>query len=367
MKHDIGIDIRMINHTGIGTYLRGFLTGIKDCEDASCCYAPVLLGDKQLKDLPERFCVKSFDAPIYSLQEQIAYPFILPKYKLWHAPHYNVPVLKGNAKLVVTIHDLIHWIFRDRYSKAKQFYAKFMLKKAINSSDHIIAVSNHTKNDIMKYFDAPEEKISVIYESVGNSFIELAPDLLETKFKKIQQKYSLPPAFFLYVGLIKPHKNVMWLLRIFDELKKNKRLDASLVIVGKDPEGKLNNSPYKKNFVFLNNIEKDEIVTLYNYAIALIHPSLYEGFGLTLLESMACGTPVIATKSASIPEVVGDAAMLVDSSSDSDMMNAIAMLEKNAKMRFDLTEKGLKRIKYFSWKKTAQKTIEVYKKVLSAK
>lgn len=184
MKHHrIGLDIRMLQNSGIGTYLRGLLSGFRT------------LGlDKDLA----LFGLASpqpdpFTAPIYSIREQFQYPARLRQCRLWHAPHYNVPLWKGKTKLVVTIHDIIHWLFRKQFfSPLQTAYAGFMLGRAVKSADQIIAVSHHTKKDLLEHFHAPEAKITVIHQGVDETYHRLSPGELKPALAKLRAKYKLP-------------------------------------------------------------------------------------------------------------------------------------------------------------------------------
>ncbi len=370
MPHRIALDIRMINNTGIGTYLRGLLgglqnTGLRKDLDLLLCGRKVSPAGIFVPDVP-------FMAPIYSIQEQLAYPAMLRNCRLWHAPHYNIPFFKGPAKLVVTIHDIIHWVFRKQLlSPLQTVYAGSMLKRAVTLADHIIAVSEHTKKDLVEQFKADAKKITVVYEGVGGACREMAPAELKPAFETLRAKYNVPENYFLYVGLLKPHKNVQWLLRLFRTLRAGGRIRSPLVVIGrkdkKYPEGyeELEDLTSDADVIHLPRIEHEELIAFYNQALALIHPSLYEGFGLTLLEAMACGTPVIATNASSIPEVVGDAAVRVDTDDESPMMDAVVRMENDAELRESYRVQGLERVKRFSWDETARKTAAVYEKVLA--
>ena len=369
-RHRIGLDIRMAQNTGIGTYLRGLLdgfrsTGLQKDLDLS-------LFGRGNDPVGTPGLIVPFTAPIYSLQEQIHYPGLLRQCRLWHAPHYNVPLLKGRTKLVVTIHDIIHWVFREQFlSPLKATYAGFMLKKAVTLADHIIAVSKHTQKDLVEHFKADARKITVIYEGVRDYYREMAPEALNPVLEQLRKKYGVPRDFFLYVGLMKPHKNVLWLLRLFRKLRGEGRLSSMLVLVGRKdaqyPKGyeELASLVSDQDVIYLPRIENEELLALYNQAIALIHPSLYEGFGLTPLEAMACGTPVITTNASSIPEVVGDAAVRVDTVEEAPMRDAIIRMENDATLRESLRLRGFERVKQFNWNETAKKTAAVYEQVLA--
>jgi glycosyltransferase involved in cell wall biosynthesis len=201
----------------------------------------------------------------------------------------------------------------------------------------------------------------------------MSPGELKLAFEKIRAKYALPENFFLYVGMIKPHKNILRLVRLFRGLKEQGKVSASLVLIGRKdksyPAGyeelaALRSTP---NLVYLPVIGPDELPIFYNQALALVHPSLYEGFGLTLLEAMAVGTPVLTTNSSSIPEVVGDAALRVDATDEPSMREALIRMDRDTGLRESFRVKGLERVRMFRWKETARKTAEVYERVLAQK
>lgn len=366
--HNIAIDARMLRHTGIGTYLRGLFSGLTRRDITKELDISVYGKAKQEDDFGN-FPRYPFHSGIYSIQEQLEYPLRLRHCRLWHAPHYNIPFMKGKTKLVVTIHDLIHWIFRNEFFTPLQaFYAGRMFRRAVDQADHIIAVSCKTRDDLIHEFDADPEKISVIYEGVDESFCALDN---ESAIDRVKAKYGLPERYFLYVGSLKPHKNVHSLIRIFKYLTKQEKIECPLVLVGRKdkryPHGfeVLTNLKTEPGIIHIPYVDADDLVALYNGAVALTHPSLYEGFGLTLLEAMACGTPVIATRSASIPEVAGDAALLVDPCIDREMMEAIVRVEKFPAIRDVLSKKGRHHVRRFRWDETAEKTAEIYEKVLT--
>lgn len=378
-RHRIGLDVRMLQNSGIGTYLRGLLRGFQ-----------VLNLDKNLtlfgaQEFFQKVVSKAnpitdaampcnFTAPIYSIQEQLKYPAKLKQCRLWHAPHYNIPLWKGQTKLIVTIHDIIHWLFRKQFlTPLQSAYASWMLKRAVTYADQIIAVSHHTKKDLTEHFHVSEQKITVIHEGVNESYRELSPGELQDAFEKIRNKYKIPQDFFLYVGLIKPHKNVLMLIRRFRELKEQRKIRASLILIGrkdkKYPIGYEDLTTLRSmgDIFYLPVIDPYELKIFYNQALALVHPSLYEGFGLTLLEAMSSGTPVLTTNASSIPEVVGDAALRVDATDEDAMIDALIRLDQDPELRELLRQKGLERVKIFSWKETARKTFEVYEKALTEK
>ena len=364
----IGLDVRMVQFTGIGTYIREILRNFLHSRILQEMKLR-LFGPKSHLSEFENVPINPFYSKIYSLQEQLEYPLRLKKCALWHAPHYNIPFFKGKTKLIVTVHDLIHWIYRKEFfNRAQALYASVMFKRLIPTADHIITVSERTKWDLVEHFDASPQKIRVIYEGVNPEFRPLNPPDIE----EVKKRYQIPERYFLCIGSLKPHKNILWLVRLYREMLKEKNVQASLLIVGRKNKkyseefAELADLKTEKGIVYIPEVPFKDLVALYSGALALIHPSLYEGFGLPLLESMACGTPVIAFKTASIPEVVGDAAHLVSLNHEDEMVEAIIDLQNNSQLRETFRSKGFENIKRFSWKRAAEQTIEVYKTVLTS-
>lgn len=352
--------------TGIGTYLRGVLAGMPQGREK---YAFTLFGDSSKTAVVFPGAAhENFISKIYSLREQFEYPSKLRACDLWHSPHYNAPFLKGKTRLVVTVHDLIHWIFRkDFFSPPQAFYAGQMFRNVVKRADHIIAVSRKTAEDLTFYFGAKPHHISVIYEGVGVDFV---PAKGTAAHGELRRRYNLPEKFFLYVGSLKPHKNITLLLETFRDLKKKKQIQASLVIIGKKDARysprfhALSSLETDRDVIYLPGITNGELPAFYQMAVALVHPSLYEGFGLTLLEAMACGTPVIASRAGSIPEVAGQAALLIDPHSQSEIGHAMMRLESEVALAAKLREEGFKNLKSYTWEQAAKRTLEVYERVL---
>lgn len=351
MAVEIGVDARMMFSSGIGTYIRGLTDEYANVSHPSDWH----------------FSLEKFNAPVYSIAEQFAYASILKKFDLWHAPHYNVPFFKPKTPVVTTIHDLIHWVFRGKFfSPLHAGYARTMIQKALRNSAQVITVSQKTKSDLIEHFGADAGKISVIYEGTSPDFKPLPAEQVNNALKP----YGLPENYFFYCGNLKPHKNVLWLVRLFRRLFKEKKINTPLVVLGKkDPSypadmRELAALGREDAVIYLPQIEKGGLPVLYNGATALVHPSLYEGFGLTVLEAMACGTPVAAFRTASIPEVAGDAAFLHEVNDETAMAATLQKLESSSSLREEYRQKGFAQAKKFQWKDAARQTLDVYQKAL---
>lgn len=369
----IGIDARMYSSsfTGIGRYVHELIKNVLEIDQKN--QYVVFLNPKEFEKFP--FHQKNVEkvkveAPHYSLAEQTTFLQALMKQKcdLVHFTHFNVPLLYPK-KFVVTIHDLTPSFYqgKKRVSFIERMGYKIVMQNAVKRSQHIIAVSNNTSSDIQKLFHTPKEKITTVYEGVAQEFHKIED---QVALQSTKEKFHLTKPFLLYTGVWRDHKNLVNLIRAF-ALLKNQGLDINLVITGKDdpyyPEVKelpkeLN---IQESIIFTGFVSEQEIVHLYNLASVFVFPSFYEGFGLPLLESMACGTPVAASNRSSIPEICGPSACkLFDPESPENMAQIIRGTLTNEEWRKDLIQSGIERIQDFSWKKMAQEILKVYENVI---
>lgn len=269
-----------------------------------------------------------------------------------------------NYKKVITIHDLSSLVFPKLHIRG-MLTDRLLGARTMKNADKIITVSKSTKNDLIKYFKAPPEKIKPIYLGVDEKFRVLDDD----QVRNFKIEYNLDFPFILYLGVPQPRKNIPTLIKAYNLLKKD-GINYKLVITG----GK--NHEYKKIFNIVKdlNLQKDMVFTghmhdeilpeLYNAADLFVFPSLYEGFGLPPLEAMACGTPVITSNASSLPEVVGDAGLSVDPYDIHGLKDAMNTVLRNSDLRMEMVKKGLNRSKQFNWKKCAIETMNIYKEVL---
>lgn len=283
-----------------------------------------------------------------------------------HSTAYMIPEL-FNARLVVTIHDLSFLIFPEYHTKENYELVLRNLFYLNSRPDMVICDSQQTKKDVIKYFHVPEGKLRVVYLGVSDSFRE---EICSDFKNRILEKYELSGKYLLCVASIEPRKNFLRIINAFSEfIKQEEYKGYSLVCVGgrgwknieiyslvkqKNLEGKIK---------FLGFIEESELAPIYNQAEIFLYPSLYEGFGLPVLEAMACAVPVVTSNVSSLPEVASDAAMLINPYSEKDIYTAVCSLLENGALRKKLISKGLDRVREFSWKKTARGTLKVYHEV----
>lgn len=295
---------------------------------------------------------------------------------LVHFPYFEpfflaLPIYKKYLT-VVTVHDLTPIVFKKHFPRGLKGEIKWQMQKyALKKANAIITDSNCSKKDIIKRVGVPAERVSVIYLAAGEEFKIIHNS--EFIIRNLRKKYNLPEKFVLYVGDVTWNKNLPRLVEVV------KSINVPLVMVGKAlvSEDFDRNNPWNKDLVKVQDLAKDDkniirlgfvptedLVTIYNLATVFVMPSLYEGFGLPILEAMSCGCPVITTKQGSLGEVAGDAALYVDAYSKEDMTKGIKEVFENPILQKKLMLEGLKRINEFSWKKAAGETLEVYKKVI---
>ena len=345
----IGFDARMIHHSGIGTYSRELLKLLTQKQDLDF----TLFGDLvKLSNYPAKKVYAPF--PIYSAREQLFFPLLLNKnpVQLLHVPHYNAP-LGTSTKLVVTVHDIIHLKFPP--SRLAYIYARGMIEAVCKKAKKIITVSNHAKEDLINVLGIKENKIKVVYNAVSPVFSESNGS--DQKFKEKYGDYAL------YVGNLKSFKNVLRLIQAF-VLAKEKIKEMKLILIGKNFMAQETLVFEKeKDIIFLGEVPFSDLSKFYRNAKYFVFPSLYEGFGLPPLEAMASGTPVICSNAASLPEVVGEAALLFDPTQVQELAKLMVELWENEGQRKKLIAKGLEQAKKFSWDKAAQEILKVYEEV----
>lgn len=282
--------------------------------------------------------------------------------EIYHPTYYRYPHNLKHGKKVITVHDMIHEIY-PQYFKYNENNLKEK-RHCIESADKIIAVSENTKSDVMRYYKIPENKISVVYNAASQIFNEIN----EGEKAKRRRKYNIKRPFILYVGQRRGYKNFLILLKVFSLWEKNKEID--LLCIGgearwdKEEAAIIRNANLSNSVKLFHNISDEELKLLYSLAEVFIYPSLYEGFGIPILEAMACGTPVIVSNTASMPEVAGEAGLYFSPDSIDELLSALNKMIDDLTLRRDLKAKGLNRSRSFSWEKTAKETYQVYKELL---
>jgi glycosyltransferase involved in cell wall biosynthesis len=365
----VAIDARKLHDFGIGTYIRNILRQLARL-DRRTEYV-LICGDRDRElglSLGDNFRVEVDTSKPYSIWEQVTVPWTLVRTRtgIFHEPHYVLPPLT-HCRSVVTIHDCIHLRFPQYLPKRGALaYARAQMGAAARRSNRILTVSEASKRDILEYFDVPPEKVTVIYNGIDEHFVTPPP---EDKMRAIEERYQLQGEFALYVGNVKPHKNVERLLDAFHLVRQSGLTDLKLVVIGDEISkyAALRRAVHRYNLHkyvrFLGFLPDETLSVVYRLASVFVFPSLYEGFGLPPLEAMACGTPVITSNVSSLPEVTGDAALLVDPYSAEEIADATRRVLTDSSLRSDLSTRGLTRAHEFSWERAARRVLEIYDEV----
>jgi glycosyltransferase involved in cell wall biosynthesis len=317
-------------------------------------------------------------------QAQIAWHAKRNQLGLVHDPTGTMPLMLTGTRRVATIHDVIPYIYPETSTKLDKLIYRLWLPLAVRRLDAIITVSTQSKRDIVRYLPVKSEDVMVISEAAGANYRPLS----RAQIQPVLKRYGINFPYLLYVGSLEARKNLPRLLTAYHRVRQGQTCPAKspssvraasskcprLVIVG---ARKWKFSPIfetiqrlelEPDVYFTGYVEEEDLPALYNGADLFVFPSLYEGFGLPVLEAMACGVPVITSNSSSLPEVAGDAAILVDP------LDCQAIAEAIQRVLFDnqtpnlaaiMREKGLARAKQFSWERTARETIAVYERVLA--
>jgi len=367
----IGIDGRYIqdHFPGIGRYTYNLIQALAKAapEDSFVLpYNPQSVNtryDLQRLRTPNVEMV-SIDLPTFSLTEQYRLPSLIRHLglDLFHSPYYIKPYFLP-CPSVVTIYDLIPRLYPQYISPWARGIFEMAIRLATVTSRLVISVSQSAKEDLVRLLRVPPSKVWVTPLGVDTQFCPVN----EKAIFNLRQKYDLPEGYILYLGINKPHKNLVRLVEAFAKVK-NRR---NLVLAGKeDPRYREVHEVVKQlslqdRVVFLGQVPEDDLPALYSGAALFVFPSLYEGFGLPLLEAMACGVPVVCSSTSSLPEIAGRAAVMVDPLDVSQLARALERVLGDSDLRASMRQEGLKQAARFSWERTAKETLAVYRQVLS--
>jgi glycosyltransferase involved in cell wall biosynthesis len=370
----IGYDAKraFLNSSGLGNYSRNTLNALFRFfpENEYILFTPEI--KDKLFDNYKRFKVVSPQNRIAKKMKSLWRSlFLVPQLKrhgveLFHGLSNELPkgIHKSGIPSVVTIHDLIFMRYPEFYKPIdRKIYFK-KVKYACHSADKIIAISKQTKHDIETFFHVPPEKVELIYQPVSPVFFE------KQNVAEIRTKYHLPEKFILSVGTIEPRKNQLALLQAL----QSKEIKVPVVFVGKQTSSYMTelNRFIKENelgtrITFLSNIPEADLAALYQTATLSVYISVFEGFGLPVIESMACGCPVVTSSVSVLPETAGDAAVLCNPAKVEEIAQKVALLLENKNFRNEIIEKGKQRSILFHPENYAQKLISLYAKILNRK
>jgi glycosyltransferase involved in cell wall biosynthesis len=383
----IGIDARFLTHPqkgGFKTYTENLVTALACVDDRNQYILYLDREPDQNTKLPQR---PNFSHKILKQLPGIGMPWreqagislqtARDRIDLLHSPCLTAPLMHA-CPLVMTIHDTI-WLFPQKYSRSDTFSLQWKLMEwyqitiprvASRRASAILTVSQLSKDDIVRYLGIDPAFIHVTHAAVNSIFQPVEdPGMVGS----MRTKYGLDSKYILGIGSADPRKNIETLVNSYALLPENLRTGHHLAIVWTAPV--LAESISKRieelgigRFVhFLHQVPNQDLVFLYNEASLFVFPSLYEGFGLPVLEAMACGTPVVAANTSSIPEIAGDAALLVEANDTKGIATAMTQVLLDGKLASEMVQKGLKRNSMFSWEKCARETLMVYSQTLSSK
>jgi glycosyltransferase involved in cell wall biosynthesis len=313
-----------------------------------------------------QFVATRDNRPLRLLWEQTGLPADLARRKvdLLHALAFVNPRVKV-CPVVTTIHDLTFFLLPDTHTFVKRHYFQKLIPSSARRSEVIITVSESAKRDIVQRLGVPAEKVHVIYHGKDERF---RPIQDQDRLEDIRVRYGLPRGVILSVGVIEPRKNLETLVRAYAQAK-SLHADYCLVVAG-DLGWKceavfraVEKCGLKEKVIFPGFIPEEDLAALYNLSRLFVYPSLYEGFGLPVLEAMACGVPVITSNVSAMPEIAGDSALLIDPRSCEELAQAMCRALQDNELRRAMSQKGIERSKFFSWEKTARETLKVYEEV----
>lgn len=364
----IGLDARLVfyHQAGIGQYILRLTNALAALDHENEYFLFQSRKDStRLSDAPN-FHRRVLWTPSHHRFERLAMSAEMLPYPLdvFHSPDF-IPPRKMRAPTVITIHDLAFLLYpRFLTPDAARYYGQ--IDPAARTAAHVIAVSHSTKRDVTRLLGVPENKVSVIYEAAHSTTRPIPRDEARAHVKA---KFGLEGDFILFVSTIEPRKNLPTLLAAYSKLRDNYKSQARLVVAGHkgwltdEVDQAVEKYKLHNQVCFLGSVPTPELAYLYNAARVFALPSFYEGFGLPPLEAMASGTPVVVSNVSSLPEVVGDAGLLVDPNDAEAWTVSLHRVLTDHALHAEMSTKGLARAAHFSWERAARETLDVYRQV----
>jgi len=358
----IVLDARKYYDFGIGTYIQNLAAYMKSQCELVLLIAP---GDAHRINQLDSVQKRINSSKKYSIRElySIAVDANQLKADVFHSPHYTTPFgLK--MPCVTTIHDILHIRGKKHFSSLGRIYAHTIIGHACRTSKAVIVDSEFTKKELMDVFPIANESVRVIQLGVSSKYYE---KYSESSIAEFRNKYGLVKPTILYTGSLKPHKNVDVLISAFANMKH--RSEYQLAFSGEsitkqhDLWSLIRQKGITKDIVEIGQVSNNDLALAYHAAAVVVLPSLYEGFGFSVLEAMASGTPAIGARAASIPEVMGDGGILFDPHSSEELTDALEKVLGDTKLQKQLVQQGLKNVARFSWERCAEQTFQLYKDV----
>ena len=303
------------------------------------------------------------------LWTQIALPLNLfmdfPKPDVFFSPTHYAPRFSP-VPTVISVMDLSYVHYPELFKKSDLYQLRNWTSYSVKAAKRILTISNSSKDDIIKLYHVPEDRVIVTYPGVKQAA------QINSSMEKLKEKYTILGEFILFVGTLQPRKNIVRLIEAYSKLVAQSKKVPQLVIVGKkgwlyeDILSAPKRFGVEKGVIFLEFVPDSDLALLYRNALCFVLPSLYEGFGLPILEAMRYGCPVVTSNVSSLPEAAGDAAVYIDPNNTEDIAQKLKLVISDLKLREELIEKGKKQVQKFSWEKAAKETLEILKGVTSS-
>ncbi len=366
----IALDARLVyyrRYSGIGQYIVHLAERLPALKPD---WQFTLIHSRKDRSMPQLPSVRLFSAwtPSHHRFEQIVFPIELRRLKidLLHSPDF-IPPFRGDFQRIITVHDLNFLYYPQFLTADSRRYYNDQIERAVSIADHILADSHATKSDLIKLLNVPAEKISVVWLAPNSIFKPIDPAALNEPRSRLR----LPDRFILFTGTFEPRKNIAGLLKAYRAFLDKSHASIHLILAGSrgwlfdETHALIDQLHLTDRVRLIEAPSESDLVALYHLATVFVLPSYYEGFGLTVLEAMACGAPCIISNRGSLPEVADGAALIVDPDDEPQLTDALERVLSDPQLRSDLKQKSFDRVKEFSWQRCARETLAIYRRVLN--
>jgi glycosyltransferase involved in cell wall biosynthesis len=371
----IGIDAHAIGarQGGNETYIKNLIKALAeiDGENRYTIYLANSAAAREWSGRYPNFTVRLLPPPTPLVRVPVALAFELRirPVDLLHVQYTAPPFCP--APVIATIHDLAFEHMPETFTRRGSFQLKLTVRKTARKAARIATVSEYSRLDLIRTYKLPPEKVVVTYNGVESRFSPRESYVNETE--AIGRRFGIQRRFLLTVGSLQPRKNLVRLIRAYSKLRsESDDFTHQLVIVGRklwladEIFTEVSRQKWSKDVILTDYVKDEDLPALYRAADIFVYPSLFEGFGLPPLEAMACGTPVITSNTSSLPEVVGDAAVLIDPYDHQDLVGALLKVVRDTPLRARMRDMGIEQAKKFTWHAAAEKTLELYRESFSS-